>query len=155
MLNRSLTAACGAGTAAPEDVLREVLREAAVRDGVAADGAVENVGCCVAAAVEPENTCWPEDDVTVLAALLLLPALPPLLDVVPPDFGGLVRSAEAGASLRATLGDLNAGAVLADSADGAAAAGVLDCAGAAAGVGAATVNDAGANPPVGREADTE
>ena len=98
--------------------------------------------------MEPENTCWPDaDEVTLLAEL------PPLLDVVPPErAGGFVRSAEAGASLRATLGVLNPGALFAVSAAGAAAAGVLGCAAVGAGAGAATANDAGAKPPVGRDA---
>ena len=61
----------------------------------------------------------------------------------------VVRSAEAGAWLRATLGDRNRGAVCAV----AAAGGVFcaDGAGVAASA-ATTLNDAGANPPVGREA---
>ncbi|MFP5363573.1 MAG: hypothetical protein ACLGI5_12685 [Thermoleophilia bacterium] len=81
--------------------------------------------------------------------------MPPPVDVLPPERdGGFVRSAEAGASLRATLGVLNPGALFAVSAVGAAAAGVLGfaAAGAAAGAGAATVNDAGAKPPVVRAA---
>ena len=82
---------------------------------------------------------------------------PPAVDVVrPDDAGGFVRSAEAGASLRATLGALKPGADFAVAA-GADAAGVLGCgcgAGAAAGAGAATENDATAKPPVGRVAET-
>ena len=103
-----------------------MLRDDAVRDGLAVAGAVvANVGAA-AAAVEPENTCWPEGDVTLLATLPLPALFPPLPEVVPPDFGGVVRSAVAGASLRATFGLLNAGAVLEDCTGGAVAAGVLD-----------------------------
>lgn len=117
MLNRSLSAACSAGAEAAGAV-----RDEDERDGRAAGaGAVENVWAGVAELVEPENTCWPADDVTLLPALL-----PPPVDVLPPERdGGFVRSAEAGASLRATLGVLNPGALFAVSAVGADAAGVL------------------------------
>ena len=103
-------------TAAGRDV------DADVRDVRAAGaGAVVNVWLAGADDVEPENTCWPEDDVTPLPALL-----PPPDDVVRPEFaGGFVRSSDAGASLRATFGALNPGALRAVSAAGADAVGVL------------------------------
>gem|GEM_PF-4495097 len=149
MLNRSLSAACSAGAEATGAVRDEDERDEDERDGAAAGaGAAENVWAGAAELVEPENTCWPADDVTPLPALL-----PPPVDVLPPErAGGFVRSAEAGASLRATLGVLNPGALFADSAVGADAAGVLGAAAAGAGAGAATENEAGAKPPVGRDA---
>ena len=133
------------------DASREAERDG--RAAVAGAGANDCAGA--ACAVEPEKTCCPEVDVTLLGATFVLPAAsPPPLVVLRPDVdGGFVRSAEAGASLRATLGDLNPGVDLAVAA-GAEAAGVLGCAAAGAGAGAATVNDATAKPPVGRVAET-
>ncbi|HWI07649.1 MAG TPA: hypothetical protein VNT54_09050 [Solirubrobacteraceae bacterium] len=124
------------------------------RDGAAAGaGAVANVWTGAAAgAVEPENTAWPVgEEVTVLGAFLGAGAVRDglLLERA----GAVERSAAAGVWLRATFGVLNDGALLAGCAAGAAAAGVLGCAAAAgAGAGAATENDAGAKPPVGRDA---
>ena len=123
------------------------------RDGAAAGaGAVANVWTGAAAgAVEPENTAWPVgEEVTVLGALRGAGAVRDVLLVE--RAGAVERSAAAGVWLRATFGVRNDGALLAGSAAGAVAAGVLGRAAAGAGAGAATENDAGAKPPVGRDA---
>jgi hypothetical protein len=69
----------------------------------------------------------------------------------------VVRSAEAGAWLRATLGDRNVGAGAVCAACVGVSAGAVGAVFCVAGAGAATcgattLNDAGAKPPVGREA---
>ena len=101
MLNRSLSAACWAG--AEEAGVRDAVDERVGR--TAGAGVVANVWTGAAAwAVEPENTCWPEEDVTVpLRAGAVVCAAERLGAAV-------VRSAEAGAWLRATLGVRNVGA---------------------------------------------
>ena len=157
MLNRSLSAACAAGAVAG---VRDAVADE--RDGRAAGaGVVENVwtgAACAevatgAGAGAVENTRWPDGAVTTVLLVLAL-LLAAAAGVRALERGAVVRSPEAGAWLRATLGDLNAGAVRAVCVGAAAAAGAdVSAAGAgAAACGATTLKDAGAKPPVGRVA---
>jgi len=155
LLNRSLSAACAAGAVAG---VREAVADE--RDGrTAGAGVVENVwtgAACAEAATGAgavENTRWPDGAVTTVRLVLAL-LLAAAAGVRAVERGAVVRSPEAGAWLRATLGDLNAGAVRAVCVGAAAAAGDDVCAAGAgaAACGASTLKDAGAKPPVGRVA---
>ena len=125
------------------------------RDGLAAGaGAVENVCAGAAWAVEPENTCWPVEDVTLLPDVTVLPAeLPPLPEVLLSErAGGSSALPRPEPRCGRPWGSRTLSCSWPSKPSERLRRGCSACARRAPLPGAATENEAGAKPPVGREA---